>query len=266
MFHFFAESSQLFDDGKRIAISGDDYNHMVNVLRMKVGEEFSVSLRDDADFSPSGDSQSGSEEFANTREYRFGIESITDTELVGELRFIKESGAELPSRIYLFQGLPKADKMELIIQKAVELGVYRIIPVKMKRSVVKLDEKKAASKIKRWCAISEAAAKQSKRALVPEITMPMTFREALKYAEELDIKLLPYEMAEGMDYTREVISDIRPGQSIGIFVGPEGGFADEEVEAATESGFRSITMGKRILRTETAGFTMLAWLMYTLER
>lgn len=276
MYHFFAESAQLFDDGKRISISGETYNHMVNVLRMKVGEEFSVSFKDEQDSlnqlkdgdSPKSDVQIGEtvEEGCRSKEYRFGIESITDSELIGELRFIKESGAELPSKIYLFQGLPKADKMELIIQKAVELGAYQIVPVKMKRSVVKLDEKKAASKIKRWCAISEAAAKQSKRALVPEVTMPMTFKEAVKFAESLDIKLLPYELAEGMDYTREIISEIKPGQSIGIFVGPEGGFADEEVELANDKGFKTITMGKRILRTETAGFTMLAWLMYTLER
>ncbi|MBE5844668.1 MAG: 16S rRNA (uracil(1498)-N(3))-methyltransferase [Butyrivibrio sp.] len=287
MYHFFAESAQLFDDGKRISISGETYNHMVNVLRMKVGEEFSVSFKDgeiistdqsgiaiskndkeNTDFSKEEKESTEQTELTSneSKEYRFGIESISDSELIGELRFIKESGAELSSKIYLFQGLPKADKMELIIQKAVELGAYQIVPVKMKRSVVKLDEKKAASKIKRWCAISEAAAKQSKRALVPEVTMPMTFKEAVKFAESLDIKLLPYELAEGMDYTREIISEIKPGQSIGIFVGPEGGFADEEVEFANDNGFKTITMGKRILRTETAGFTMLAWLMYTLER
>ncbi|WP_022760365.1 RsmE family RNA methyltransferase [Butyrivibrio sp. AD3002] len=251
MYHFFASSTQLIDNQKRIVITGDDYNHMVNVLRMKPGEEFSVSLMD--------------EDTADQKEYRFGIESISDTELIGELRFIKESGAELPSKIYLFQGLPKADKMELIIQKAVELGAFEIIPVSMKRSVVKLDEKRAANKIKRWNAISEAAAKQSKRGVIPGVKAPMTFKEAVKYAESLDVKLLPYEMAEGMEYTREVIDSIEPGQSIGIFVGPEGGFADEEISYAGEAGFKTITMGKRILRTETAGFTMLAWLMYNLE-
>ncbi|SDB35775.1 16S rRNA (uracil(1498)-N(3))-methyltransferase [Butyrivibrio sp. INlla16] len=251
MYHFFASSTQLIDNQKRIVITGDDYNHMVNVLRMKPGEEFSVSLMD--------------EDAADQKEYRFGIESISDTELIGELRFIKESGAELPSKIYLFQGLPKADKMELIIQKAVELGAFQIIPVSMKRSVVKLDEKRAVNKIKRWNAISEAAAKQSKRGVIPEVKAPMTFKEAVKYAESLDVKLLPYEMAEGMEYTREVIDSIEPGQSIGIFVGPEGGFADEEISYAGEAGFKTITMGKRILRTETAGFTMLAWLMYNLE-
>ncbi|WP_026509595.1 MULTISPECIES: RsmE family RNA methyltransferase [unclassified Butyrivibrio] len=261
MYHFFAESGQLIDDGKRIIITGDNYNHMVNVLRMKAGEEFSVSFTDGEDSAESVDDTV----ISTQKEYRFGIESISQTELVGELRFIKESGAELPSKIYLFQGLPKADKMELIIQKAVELGAYQIVPVKMKRSVVKLDDKKSASKIKRWSAISEAAAKQSKRAVIPEVTMPMTFKEAVQYAKDLDVKLLPYEMAEGMDYTRQLISSIKPGQSIGIFVGPEGGFSEEEVLYAGENGFKSITMGKRILRTETAGFTMLAWLMYNLE-
>ncbi len=261
MYHFFAENGQLIDDGKRIIITGDNYNHMVNVLRMKAGEEFSVSFTDGEDSAESVDDTV----ISTQKEYRFGIESISQTELVGELRFIKESGAELPSKIYLFQGLPKADKMELIIQKAVELGAYQIVPVKMKRSVVKLDDKKSASKIKRWSAISEAAAKQSKRAVIPEVTMPMTFKEAVQYAKDLDVKLLPYEMAEGMDYTRQLISSIKPGQSIGIFVGPEGGFSEEEVLYAGENGFKSITMGKRILRTETAGFTMLAWLMYNLE-
>ncbi|WP_408069969.1 16S rRNA (uracil(1498)-N(3))-methyltransferase [Butyrivibrio sp. JL13D10] len=248
MYHFFAESSQLIDDGKRIVITDSDYNHMVNVLRMKAGEEFSVSFKEEED-----------------KEYRFGIESISDSELIGELRFVKESGVELPAKIYLFQGLPKADKMELIIQKAVELGVYRVIPVSMKRSVVKLDEKRASSKIKRWQAISEAAAKQSKRAFVPEIDMPMSFKDAVKFCEAMDVKLLPYEQAEGMAKTRELIEAVKPGQSIAVFVGPEGGFADEEVAFATDSGFNAITMGKRILRTETAGFTMLSWLMYHLE-
>lgn len=259
MYHFFAESAQFIDDGKKIIIDGDDFNHMVNVLRMNVGEEFSVSIKDE-DGIPGAE-----DEFSGRKEYRFGIESIEDSQLVGELRFVKENGAELPSKIYLFQGLPKGDKMELIIQKAVELGAYQIIPVSMKRCVVKLDEKRAASKVKRWNAISEAAAKQSKRGVIPEVTMPMTYKEAVKYAEQIDVKLLPYEMAEGMDYTKKIIESIKPGESVGIFVGPEGGFADEEVAFAGESGFKTITMGKRILRTETAGFTMLAWLMYTFE-
>lgn len=260
MYHFFVMSSQFIDDGKRIIIDGDNFNHMINVLRMKVGEEFSVSIRDEESAA-----LAGSEDLDSAKEYRFGIETISDHDLVGELRFIKESGAELPSKIYLFQGLPKADKMELIIQKAVELGAFEVIPVSMKRSVVKLDEKKAGNKVKRWNAISEAAAKQSKRAIIPEVSMPMSFKEALNFAKDMDVKLFPYEMAEGMDHTRKIISGIKPGQSIAILVGPEGGFDEKEVEAAKEAGFEVLTMGKRILRTETAGFTMLSWLLYTLE-
>ena len=178
----------------------------------------------------------------------------------------EEAGYELPNQIYLFQGLPKGDKMELIIQKAVELGVYSIVPVEMKRCVVKLDEKKAQKKTVRWQQISESAAKQSKRMLIPEVKRVMTWKEALAFAKELDVLLVPYELAKGMKETREIISSIKSDQSIGIFIGPEGGFAQEEVQAAIEAGVKPITLGKRILRTETAGMTMLSILMFTLEK
>ena len=155
--------------------------------------------------------------------------------------------------------------MELIIQKAVELGAYEIIPVAMKRSVVKLDEKKAKSKLSRWQGISEAAAKQSKRKVIPVIREVMNFREAVVYAGQMEVKLLPYELAEGMQHTKELIGGLKPGQSVAVFIGPEGGFDEEEIELASEAGMQLITMGKRILRTETAGFTILAWIMYRLE-
>lgn len=249
MFHFFADSSQMSLEDKTLIITGSDYNHIANVLRMKVGEELSVSLRDSED----------------GRDYRYGIEEITDSEVICKLRFVKEDGLELPSKVYLFQGLPKADKMELIIQKTVELGVYQIIPVITKRSIVKLDEKKAASKIKRWQAISESAAKQSKRRIIPEVTEPMTMRQAVEMAEKMDVRLIPYELAEGMDKTRQIIERIEPGQSIAIFIGPEGGFDDKEIELCKEKKIEPITLGKRILRTETAGFTILAWLGFHLD-
>ena len=182
-----------------------------------------------------------------------------------ELRFIKEDGVELPAKIYLFQGLPKADKMELIIQKAVELGAFQVIPVSMKRCVVKLDEKKADAKIKRWQGIAEAAAKQSKRGVIPTVAPVMSYVQAVKTASEMDLKLVPYELAEGMPQTKQLIESARPGQQIAIFIGPEGGFDPEEIRLATEAGIQPITLGKRILRTETAGFTTIAWLMYQLE-
>ena len=245
MFQFFVEPSQI--QGTRVVITGNDVNHIKNVLRMQPGEEIAVSNGEDG------------------KEYRCGIEELKEDEIVCTLRFVKEDGVELPSKIYLFQGLPKADKMELIVQKAVELGVYEIIPVATKRAVVKLDEKKAKSKIARWQTISEAAAKQSKRRIVPEIHGVMSFKEAVNYAKEMPVKLIPYELADGMEKTREVISNLKPGEDIAIFIGPEGGFEESEIQIALEHKIEPITLGKRILRTETAGFTVLSWIMYQLE-
>ena len=245
MYQFFVEPSQI--QGTRVIITGNDVNHIKNVLRMQPGEEIAVSNGEDG------------------KEYRCGIEALYDDEIICTLRFVKEDGVELPSKIYLFQGLPKADKMELIVQKAVELGVYEIIPVATKRAVVKLDEKKAKSKIARWQTISEAAAKQSKRRIVPQIHTVMSFKEAINYAKDMSVKFIPYELAEGMEKTRELIGGLKPGQDIAIFIGPEGGFEESEIQAALDCGIEPITLGKRILRTETAGFTVLSWIVYHLE-
>ncbi len=245
MYRFFVEPSQIQD--KKIIITGSDFNHIKNVLRMKVGEEIAISNGTDQ------------------REYRCGIEEYTDDEVICTLRFIKEDGVELPSKIYLFQGLPKADKMELVIQKAIELGAYEVIPVATKRCVVKLDEKKAAAKVSRWQGIAEAAAKQSKRGVIPTVHSVMNMQEAIGYAQCMDVKLIPYELAEGMQHTKEIIDSVRPGTSIAVFVGPEGGFEASEIEAAVGAGIEPITLGKRILRTETAGLAVLSWLMYQLE-
>lgn len=254
MQHFFVDPGRIFD--KTISIIGDDVNHIKNVLRMKIGEEISVSNGID------------------DNDYRCVIESIGEDEVICKLIFIKEDGIELPARVTLFQGLPKSDKMELIIQKAVELGVYEIVPVATKRAVVKLDDKKAKSKIARWQGISEAAAKQSKRAIVPEVRDVMTFGEAINYAASFESAVIPYEMAEGMVATKEwidsVISSVAKNASdekirVGIFIGPEGGFDETEIEKAGENGVKPISLGKRILRTETAGMTTLSILMYHLE-
>ena len=156
--------------------------------------------------------------------------------------------------------------MELIIQKAVELGAYAVDPDETRRCVVKLDAKKAQKKVARWQQISESAAKQSKRMLIPEVKNVMSWREALALAKELDVLLIPYELAKGMKETREILGTIQPGQSIGIFIGPEGGFEEEEVRDAMEAGAKPVTLGKRILRTETAGMTMLSILMFALEK
>ena len=175
-----------------------------------------------------------------------------------------ETGTELSNRIYLFQGLPKNEKMELIIQKAVELGVYEVIPVAMRNCVVKLDDKKAEGKVKRWQAIAESAAKQSKRTIIPNIAMPISYKQAIERAKELDVTLVPYENERGMEATRELILGIKKGESIGIIIGPEGGFAEEEIEMVKD-GMHRISLGRRILRTETAGLATLSMLIFHLD-
>ena len=174
-------------------------------------------------------------------------------------------GTELSSKIYLFQGLPKSDKMELIIQKAVELGVYEIIPVATKRAVVKLDKKKEESKLKRWNEISKSAAKQSRRSMIPLVHSVMSFKEAINYAKTLGINLIPYENYKDMSETKHVIDKIERGTGIGIFIGPEGGFDEEEVNLAMENNLERISLGRRILRTETAGLMIISVLMFRLE-
>lgn len=251
MYHFFVQPGQICDTS--IIITGADVNHIKNVIRLKEGDEISVSNGIDG------------------RDYRCGIERITDTEILCKLRFIKEDSVELPSKVYLFQGLPKGDKMELVIQKMVELGVHEIIPVAMKRCVARLDGKKAKAKTERWQGISEAAAKQSGRGIVPRVNEPMAFAEALEYSRDMDVRLVPYEMenmlegASGMDGTRRIMESLEGGQRIAVFVGPEGGFDESEIRAAVDSGMKPVTLGRRILRTETAGMAVMAWIMYHLE-
>lgn len=248
MHQFFVESSQIDLNDKRVIIKGADVSHIKKVLRMKPGEELCV--------------KSG----ADGKEYRCAILALEQDRIVCELLFIREDGVELPSKVYLFQGLPKADKMELIIQKAVELGAYQIIPVAAKRCVTKLDDKKAAAKAVRWQGIAEAAAKQSRRAVVPEVTGVQSFAQAARLASDMDVRLIPYELAEGMERTREIMEGLRPGQSVAVFIGPEGGFDGTEIQQALQYGVEPITLGKRILRTETAGMTVLSWIMYQLEQ
>ena len=220
MRQFFVDTQQI--QCRRIVITGGDVNHIRNVLRMKPGEEISVFNGSDG------------------KEYRCGIQEIRADEVICTLRFVREDGVELPARVTVFQGLPKADKMEFIVQKLVELGVYAIVPVAAGRSVVKLDEKRAEAKVRRWQAIAEAAAKQSRRATVPRVGAVCTMQEALTQAALMDVKLIPYELSEG-------------------------GFTEEEVAQAQAAGFVPVTLGKRILRTETAGLVVMAWLMYHLE-
>lgn len=244
MQQLFAEPSWIREN--KIFMQGSDVNHIRNVLRMKPGED--VRVND-----------------GRGKTYLCCISSYEEQTAVLDILKELDSDTELPSRIILFQGLPKGDKMEWIVQKAVELGAYSIVPFVAKRSVVKLDEKKAAKKRARWQLIAKGAAEQSGRGIIPEVSTVRTFAEALGMAGDLDVVLIPYELEEGMKETARVLENIECGQSVGIFIGPEGGFEEEEVERAKEAGAYAITLGKRILRTETAGLTTLSVLMYHLE-
>lgn len=244
MYRFFVGKEQIGPE--TVHITGSDVNHIKNVLRMKQGEQIRIS-----------DGEAG--------DYLCEVTELSETVVTATILEKLTETTELPAKIYLFQGLPKGDKMELIIQKAVELGVYEIIPVATKRAVVKLDAKKEESKRKRWQGIAESAAKQSKRLVIPEIHKALSFKEALSYAGDMEKKLLPYENAEGITATRRAVAECEPGMDIAVFIGPEGGFEESEVDEAFAEGFQPVTLGRRILRTETAGLTMLSLLMMQLE-
>lgn len=246
MYHFFVTPNQI--GPKQIQIEGSDVNHIRNVLRMVPGEEITISSGSDG------------------KEYFCRISTLEEDLVTAEIIQIREAVTELSSRLALIQGLPKNDKMEWIIQKAVELGAAEIVPMATKRAVVKLDAKKEESKRKRWNAISESAAKQSKRTVIPEVKPVLSFRQAVDYAAaSYDVCLIPYELADGMEQTRKILGSIQPGKSAAILIGPEGGFEEEEVAYAQEKGVIPITLGHRILRTETAGLAVLSALMLQLD-
>ena len=243
MYHFFVPEGP--DEAGQIHITGSDVHHIRSVLRMKPGEQVVISDGRDKD-------------------YYCEITELNPGEIT--VQVLKETeAAELPARLILYQGLPKGEKMELIIQKAVELGACRIVPVAMKRSVVKLDEKKARAKTTRWNTIAESAAKQSGRSICPEVMLPLPFAEAIQKSGSADRILVPYENARGMQATREAMTALAPGQEIAIWIGPEGGFERSEIEALEAAGAQTISLGRRILRTETAGLTALSLCMYHLE-
>ncbi len=243
MFNFFAAEGSRRDDC--YYIDGADLNHIKNVLRMKEGEHLLVSEK--------------------------GVSSLCELVSVDSscavARVVEESyqNTELPVEIHLFQGLPKSDKMELIIQKCTELGVHRIIPCEMHRCVVKIEEKKKKSKIQRWQAISESAAKQSKRSIIPEIADILPFSFLKEKIKDFDLFFIPYENERGMEATKECLDKIRKGMKVGILIGPEGGFEEKEIAALTEVGAVSLSLGSRILRTETAAITAVGMCMLHTE-
>ena len=243
MYNFFVNDDCR--QGDRYIITGADHNHIKNVLRMKAGDTILISANGKSDLCE--------------------IETIDNDEIIAPIIEEDYQNTELPLQIHLFQGLPKSDKMELIIQKAVELGVYSITPIEMRRCIVKLDDKKKKSKQTRWQSISESAAKQSKRNLIPEINETISYKAALDAAKELDLLLVPYENEDGILSTKEALKELKKAKSVGIIIGPEGGFDEGEIEAAKNAGGRIISLGKRILRTETAAITAVGMCMLYTE-
>ncbi len=242
---FYCEEKNVTE--QYIRITGSDVNHMKNVLRMREGEQLTVCD-------------------GTGMEYECKIAEFIPGEVVLWILDRRQARTELPVRLVLYQGLPKKDKMELIIQKAVELGAVEIVPVMTKRCIVKLeDDKKETKKIERWQAIAESAAKQSGRGVVPTVSKVMPFKEALKKASAEGMGLIPYELAEGMKSFKAAAGQAVNQKTVSVFIGPEGGFEEAEIELAKEAGVIPVSLGKRILRTETAGFATLSILMYEIE-
>ncbi len=244
MYHFFVTEDQIGEE--TVVIRGSDVNHIRNVLRMRQGEPLFIS----------GGEGTG---------YECEICHIGTDQVMARILSRSDRTGELPARLHLFQGLPKGDKMELVIQKAVELGVSEVIPVITRRTIVKLDKKKVEAKTARWNAVAESAAKQSGRGVIPVVRGVLSFKEALAYAGPFPVKIIAYERAEGMKTLREQLGRIRPGMDAGIFIGPEGGFEEEEISGAESAGAVPVSLGRRILRTETAGLMVLSVAGYLLE-
>lgn len=242
MYNFFVNESEK--QGNCFIITESDFNHISNVLRMKNGDEILVSCNGQASLCK--------------------IEIFQD---YVKAEIIEENyhNTNLPIKIHLFQGLPKSDKMELIIQKAVELGVEEITPVEMNRCVVKIEEKKKKSKRERWQAIAESAAKQSKRVVIPKVNNIISYKQFLEKTEELSVLLVPYENKDGMKATKEALGEIKPGDTVGIIIGPEGGFDEKEIDLVTEKNGKTISLGSRILRTETAAIASITMCMLYAE-
>jgi len=242
MARFFIDPADVCD--RTITIFGEDAVHIGRVLRHKPGDI--LTLCD-----------------GNGLDYLVEIEKITANEVLTRIIEVKDNSTEPPVHITLFQGLPRADKMEFIIQKSVELGVGRIVPVLTERTVVRLDKPKdVENKLKRWQRISKEAAKQSNRGVIPEVSVPLGFGEALKLARETELAIIPYEKEEQNSLKQHIMSKCI--RTVSVMIGPEGGFTEKEAEEASKCGIKPVTLGPRILRTETAGIAVLAMLMYEL--
>ncbi len=245
---FFVTTNQI--EGNTIIIQNEDVNHIKNVLRAKIDDTIDIC---DSDTS---------------KNYHCKIGQIKENGILCEIIEEINSSVESNIQVSIFQGLPKADKMELVIQKSVELGVYDITPVEMKRCVVKLNEKDKIKKIQRWQKISEGAAKQSGRDRIPRINSIINIKNLCENMKEYDFVLVAYEN-EKVNTLKQELKKIRQNENkemkIAIVIGPEGGIDKEEIAKFEEYHAKIITLGNRILRTETVALNMLSIIMYELD-
>ena len=247
---FFVKNTQIEEEKNRILIIGSDVNHIKNVLRAKIGDELIIA------------------QTPNPQDYKCQIVEFEKDKIICKI-LEKLKIEEEKVEVTIFQGLPKADKMELIIQKSVELGAMEIVPVQMKRCVVKLDKKDKIKKIQRWQKISEVAAKQCGRNEIPEIKPCIYVKDVCQMIQDYDVVLVAYEKESENKIKNELkkLKEVKDKQKIkiGVVIGPEGGLEPEDVEMLKQSGAKIVTLGKRILRTETVALNVTSNIMYELE-
>lgn len=247
---FFVKDEQV--NNGEIIIFGDDYNHIKNVLRMNVGDSFNVCNN------------------TSSENYVAEIDRFENEKIICKIIENVQTNAESNVKVHIYQGLPKADKMELIIQKSVELGVQKITPVEMKRCVVKLDGKDRIKKTERWQKIAEVAAKQSGRDIIPEICSVKNVKDISKDFSDYNLVILCYENEKDV-YLKDCLKELKESMKsdsikIAVIIGPEGGIDVSEVEFMQENGAKVVSLGNRILRTETVSLSLLSIIMYEFER
>jgi len=243
MHKFFVPKQNI--DGDNAIIDGEDVKHIYKVLRLKIGDEVSINNCEGLEY--------------------LGEITLIDKKSVN-IKLLEQSSInnESPIQVYLFQGMPKSTKMDLIVQKNTELGVSAITPIITERVEVKT-ELKEFKKVDRWNRIALEACKQCKRSLVPQINVPIEFQQLLEELKGMDLVVVPYENEEGYGLKKLMGNiDKKAIVKVAIVIGPEGGFEECEIDKLKEMGASIITLGPRILRTETAGFTCTSLIMYEL--
>ncbi|WP_442595031.1 16S rRNA (uracil(1498)-N(3))-methyltransferase [Neobacillus sp. D3-1R] len=241
--------SDVKNDKDQVIISGEDYHHIVRVMRMTIGDQL-ICVK------------------SSGKTATCTIAEITDEKVICDVVEWKDSTSELPIRVTIASGLPKGDKLELIIQKGTELGAHSFIPFTAARSIVKWDQKKADKKVERWQKIAKEAAEQSHRSIIPDVHIPVSLQSLLEVSKNIDCKLVAYEEESRkgeVSILARSLQALEENQSLLVVFGPEGGLTENEVNLLQEHGFQICGLGPRILRTETAPLYLLSAVSYHFE-